>query len=461
MAFSDLPSSMWLCVSMCFCIAPSAASVLVAPAAAELESAHHSVLMGVPGLAAYFADVEEVHASNESDSSSEAVPMVAQSEFESESELPATYDVLRRLLGWEAGDLSYDARRSQFSQDSLFSAKTLSFWFVTACSNSFAVAFGLKAALFGVHPKFYFSRVMVRSIAFHIIVGSLEFVWMVFMYLSVPSYAYSVVLVLLDSVQNVTIWLQMRNSSGSKLVTNACYLYCLCVKVALDALLLVRAPFSRDIVFAIYFILSAFTFTRIAGIPFKRLALFKGMVYTAAVFTATMITSAMAFGQLGPFSLYCFLIAYAVYATHFKKVHSAKFTRAVENKWDAVSQRNPFAHGAMAAAPASLMRLMHKTSPDCAKGRARIVFDVIAERENAAVIGVAALARLLCPSGVVMAEVEKSFAELKAMGAEGADAEGITFAVFHAQLPSVWQWYYEYMLEAVADYDATKTQNKQ
>merc|ERR1719317_1426473 len=425
---------MWLCVSVCFCIAPSAASV-------------------------YFADVEEVHASNESDSS-EAVAMVAPSEPESESELSATYDVLRRMLGWEAGDLSYDARRSQFSQDSLFSAKTLSFWFVTACSNSFAVAFGLKAALFGVHPKFYFSRLMVRSIAFHIIVGSLEFVWMVFMYLSVPSYAYSVVLVLLDSVQNVTIWLQMRNSSGSKLVTNACYLYCLCVKVALDALLLVRAPLSRDIVFAIYFILSAFTFTRIAGIPFKRLALFKGMVYTAAVFTATMITSAMAFGQLGPFSLYCFLIGYAVYATHCKKVHAAKFTRAVETKWDAVSQRNPFAHGALASASPSLLRLMRKSSPDCAEGRARIVFDVIAEREDASVIGVAALARLLCPSGVVMAEVEKSFAELKAMG--GADAEGITFAVFRAQLPSVWQWYYEYMLEAVADYDAkTTTRSKQ
>merc|ERR1719335_1207647 len=100
---------------------------------------------------------------------------------------------------------------------------------------------------------------------------------------------------------------------------------------------------------------------------------------------------------------------------------------------------------------------MRKSSPDCADAteRARIVFDVIAEREDASVIGVAALARLLCPSGVVMAEVEKSFAELRAMG--GADAEGITFAVFRAQLPSVWQWYYEYMLEAVADYDAKQT----
>merc|ERR1719295_1309574 len=355
--------SMWLCVSVYVC---TVAAGQVEPAA-ELESAHHSVVMGVPGLAAYFADVEEVRTSNESSNDSDVEtrtitnPMVVQLQSEHDVEathsLSVLYDAMQKLLGWEASDLEYDAHLSQFSQDSLFSAKTLSFWFVTACSNSFAVAFGLKAALFGVHPKFYFSRLMVRSIAFHIIVGSLEFVWMVFMYLSVPRYAYSVVLVLLDSVQNLTIWLQMRNSSGSKLVTNACYLYCLWVKMALDALLLVRALFSRDIVFAIYFILSAFTFTRIAGIPFKRLALFKGMVYTAAVFTATMITSAMAFGQLGPFSLYCFLIGYAVYATHFKKVHSAKFTRAVENKWDAVSQRNPFAHGAMAAASASLMRL--------------------------------------------------------------------------------------------------------
>merc|ERR1719295_2185812 len=250
----------------------------------------------------YFADLEVVENST---NNATAVEFVL-------TPLTIEVELVSRLLEWEA--TSYDASRSQFSQDSL-SAKTLSFWFVTACSNSFAVAFGLKAALFGVHPKFYFSRLMVRSIAFHIIVGSLEFVWMVFMYLSVPRYAYSVVLVLLDSVQNLTIWLQMRNSSGSKLVTNACYLYCLWVKMALDALLLVRAPFSRDIVFAIYFILSAFTFTRIAGIPFKRLALFKGMVYTAAVFTATMIPSAMAFGQLGPFSLYCFLIGYAVYAT--------------------------------------------------------------------------------------------------------------------------------------------------
>jgi len=353
--------------------------------------------------------------------------------------------VVQTLLEWDTTE--YDARFSQFSQDSL-SAKTASFWFVTACSNSFAVAFGVKAALFGVHPKFYFSRLMVRSIAFHIIVGSLEFAWVVFMYLAAPCYAYALVLVALDSVQNVTIWLQMRNSSGSKFVTNACYLYCLWVKAALDALLLAGASYERDLVFAIYFILSAFTFTRIAGIPYKRLGLFKGMVYTAAVFTATMITSAMAFGSLGPFSLWCFLIGYTVYAKRVKQVH--RRTRAVETAWDSVSQRNPFAFAK--GGPTSLMRRTAAKAAEQGPCAARIVFDVIAEREDAQVIGVEQLARLLCPSGVVMAEVEKSFAELKAQG--GAEAEGITFAVFRAQLPSVWQWYYDYMVEAVAQYDA-------
>merc|ERR1712013_438802 len=168
------------------------------------------------------------------------------------------------------------------------------------------------------------------------------------------------------------------------------------------------------------------------------LKLFKGMVYTAAVFTATMITSAMAFGQLGPFSLYCFLIGYAVYATHCKKVHSAKVTRKMETKWDSVSQRNPFDF--KAEAPNSLTQ--------SAEGRARIVFDVIAERENAQCIDKAQLARLLCPSGVVMSEVEKSFAELC-----DEKAQGIAFAVFLQRLPSVWQWYFEYMAEAVANFD--------
>merc|ERR1712013_122029 len=194
-----------------------------------------------------------------------------------------------------------------------------------------------------------------------------------------------------------------------------------------------RAFVGARAVFALYFILSAFTFTRIAGIPFKRLKLFKGMVYTAAVFTATMITSAMAFGQLGPFSLYCFLIGYAVYATHCKKVHSAKVTRKMETKWDSVSQRNPFDF--KAEAPNSLMRKsLDSALSQSAEGRARI--------------DKAQLARLLCPSGVVMSEVEKSFAELC-----DDKSEGIAFAVFLQRLPSVWQWYFEYMGEAVANFD--------
>ena len=87
-----------------------------------------------------------------------------------------------------------------------------------------------------------------------------------------------------------------------------------------------RAPFEHDLAFAIYFILSAFTFTRLAGI------------------------------------------------------------RATPN--DSVEQR------------------------------VRIAFYLKTEREQ--LIGVAQLARLLCPSGVIMTEVEKSFAELKAL--DGADA---------------------------------------
>ena len=437
------------------CFAPALSTPM---SGAGLVHSESSQLMGVPGLVSYFADFEAVAEENATTISIDDAsnnPMVVQ------VQLPTTtstlhsaysvYGVLQRLLEWDTAE--YDARFSQFSQDSL-SAKTASFWFVSACSNSFAVAFGIKAILFGVHPKFYFSKLMVRSIAFHIIVGSLEFAWMMFMYLSVPCYLYSVVLAVLDSVQNVTIWLQMRNSSGSKFVTNACYLYCMWVKAGLDVLLLLRAPFSRDLVFAIYFILSAFTFTRLAGMPYKWLGLFKGMVYTAAVFTATMITASMAFGTLGPFSLWFFLMCYTVYAKRVKKVH--RRTLAVETKWDSVSQRNPFAFTKQG--PTKLMRRTAAAAADeqgpCA---ARIVFDVIAECEDAQQINMEQLARLLCPSGVVMAEVEKSFAELKAMG--GDKAEGIHFDVFRKQLPSVWQWYYDYMVEAVANHDAQQATN--
>ena len=98
-------------------------------------------------------------------------------------------------------------------------------------------------------------------------------------HLSVPQWWHSVVLVVLDSIQNVTIWIQMANSQGVKLVTNSCYLFCLVVKAAMCCGLVLIDPFSRDLVWGIYEILSAFTLTRISGMSFKKLGLFKGQMY--------------------------------------------------------------------------------------------------------------------------------------------------------------------------------------
>merc|ERR1711992_527168 len=194
--------------------------------------------------------------------------------------------------------------------DSL-TAQTAYFWMITVFSNSFAVGFGLKAALQGVHPKFHFSATMARSMVFHIVIGSLEFVWVVIMYLSVPQWWHSAVLVLLDTIQNVTIWIQIGNSQGVKLVTNSCYLFCLVVKAAMCFGLVLIDPFSRDLVWGIYEILSAFTLTRISGMSFKKLGLFRGQMYTLAVFTATMLSAAQAFGHFGPFALFLFLCIYS------------------------------------------------------------------------------------------------------------------------------------------------------
>merc|ERR1719474_1975943 len=107
-----------------------------------------------------------------------------------------------RYLGWTNGGDAYSLSRSQFAEDaeSEWTWKRAYFWFITVFSNSFAVGFGLKAAVQGVHPKFHFSTKMSRSMVFHIVVGSVEFVWVVIMYLSVPQWWHSAVLVVLDSV---------------------------------------------------------------------------------------------------------------------------------------------------------------------------------------------------------------------------------------------------------------------
>merc|ERR1719499_2754337 len=197
-------------------------------------------------------------------------------------------DFCGRFLGWTHFGSAYSLSQSQYAEDSL-TAQTAYFWMITVFSNSFAVGFGLKAALQGVHPKFHFSATMARSMVFHIVIGSLEFVWVVIMYLSVPQWWHSAVLVLLDTIQNVTIWIQIGNSQGVKLVTNSCYLFCLVVKAAMCFGLVLIDPFSRDLVWGIYEILSAFTLTRISGMSFKKLGLFRGRMYTLAVFTATTL----------------------------------------------------------------------------------------------------------------------------------------------------------------------------
>ena len=69
-------------------------------------------------------------------------------------------------------------------------------------------------------------------------------------------------------------------------------------------MLLVRAPLSRRLAFVLYFILSAFTLTRMTDMPYKWLGLFMCMEYTAALFAATLIIASMAFGIVGiPFAV--------------------------------------------------------------------------------------------------------------------------------------------------------------
>jgi len=356
-------------------------------------------------------------------------------------------DLMSRYLGWNKWGAAYSPSASKWSQDG-WDAQTLYFLFISVASNSFAVGFGVKAALSGVHPKFHFSTKMARSMAFHVVIGSLEFVWVVIMYLSVPRWWHSAVLVLLDSVQNVTIWVQVGSSQGVKLVTNSCYLFCLAAKAAMCCALILVDPFSRDLVWGIYEILSAFTLTRICGMSFKKLALFQGQMYTLAVFTGTMISAAQAFGHCGPFALYLFLVAYS--AAHrqptAKRAKRAKKRASASSQpvaWTQEAQRNPFRGDEAMALVTALLKEGddERLSP---RERARVVFRVITKREGAQWMTRGQLAAVLCPSGVPPAEVESSFAELSSVDA--ADGRrGIHFETFYAKLPTVWKWYFEYL----------------
>jgi len=371
-------------------------------------------------------------------------------------------DLTSRYLGWNNGGDSYDLSQSQYAQDSL-DAKTAYFWFITAFSNSFAVGFGLKAALQGVHPKFHFSATMARSMAFHIVIGSIQFVWVVIMYLSVPQWWHSVVLVVLDSIQNVTIWIQMANSQGVKLVTNSCYLYCLVVKAAMCCGLVLIDPFSRDLVWGIYEILSAFTLTRISGMSFKKLGLFKGQMYTLAVFTATLISSGQAFGHFGPCALYLFLCGYSAVHQQPKRTKKTKRSKSTaqstsnadagnkqENEpisWSEEARRNPFADDASMAMVRSLLKEGDQQNAS-KEHKARTVFRVITKQEDAEWMTQEQLATVLCPSGVGMAEVVNSFNGLSTVNPQDGQ-RGIHFDTFFAALPSVWDWYFDYMYESV------------
>merc|ERR1719310_1045684 len=367
-------------------------------------------------------------------------------------------DLTSRYLGWNNGGDSYDGSRSQYVQDAL-DAKTAYFWFITAFSNSFAVGFGLKAALQGVHPKFHFSATMARSMAFHIVIGSIEFVWVVIMYLSVPQWWHSVVLVVLDSIQNVTIWIQMANSQGVKLVTNSCYLFCLVVKAAMCCGLVLIDPFSRDLVWGIYEILSAFTLTRISGMSFKKLGLFRGQMYTLAVFTATMLSAAQAFGHFGPFALFLFLCIYS--AVH--KQPQPKRKRVKKNKqsqsqsqskpqtvnWAEEAQRNPFrGEESMVLVRSLLKEGDHLNQTATKEDRARIVFQVITGKMDAEWLSQDHLVKVLCPSGVSLSSIKTSFDELSTVNPM-TNEKGIHFETFFKKLPTVWDWYFDYMYDSV------------
>lgn len=367
---------------------------------------------------------------------------------------------MSRYLGWTNGGDWYDLSQSLFSQDARHGvdAKTAYFWFITVFSNSFAVAFGLKAALQGVHPKFHFSSSMARSMTFHIVIGSIEFVWVVVMYLSVPRWWHSVVLVALDTIQNITIWLQMGSSQGVKLVTNSCYLFCLVVKAAMCCGLLLVDPFSRDFVWGIYEILSAFTLTRISGMCFKKLGLFKGQMYTLAVFTATMMSFAQAFGNWGPVALFTFLCGYS--AAHSPPQHKAvrkrKSKQSAETakesavgavSWTEEAQRNPFCDEHSMKVIRSLLKEGDQQRASKLE-RARTVFQVITKRKDARWMTQEQLAAVLCPSGVPMPAVASSFAELSTV--DPIDGQrGIEFQTFFSALPTVWDWYFDYIYESV------------
>jgi len=334
--------------------------------------------------------------------------------------------MIATLLNWDA--FEYDMDKSYMSQDA-FTAKIFLFWFVSISSNSFAILFGIYNILFGAHPKFYFTRKMFVSLHFHIFVGAAEFMLMLVMYCSAPSVFLSHCLVLLDVIQNITIWIQMSGSSGSKYVVNGVFLYLMNAKLVSCAYLIFVNPLSRDAIFAIYFFLSGFTFTRYTGMTMKGLNLFKSMRYTLSVYSGSMICSSLAMGECGPISLYSFICAYTVYRKYYIGNQQSK-------GWENEAKRNPYIDSAV-----KVQAFDAKLKPE---QKARIVFDAIAGQQNAKHLPVSNLKFLLTTSGVAESEIETAMKEL-AIEAQTGNSHAFTFEIFYERFPSVWNWYYAYM----------------
>lgn len=80
--------------------------------------------------------------------------------------------------------------------------------------------------------------------------------------------------------------------------------------------------------------------------------------------------------------------------------------------------------------------------------RARTVFHLITKRKDARWMTQEQLAAVLCPSGVPLPEVASSFAELSTV--DPVDGQrGIEFQTFFSALPTVWDWYFDYIYESV------------
>merc|ERR1712217_872331 len=138
---------------------------------------------------------------------------------------------------------------------------------------------------------------------------------------------------------------------------------------------------------------------------FKKLGLFRGQMYTLAVFTATMLSVAQAFGHFGPFALFLFLAIYS--AVH--KQPQPKRKRVKKNKqsqsqsqskpqtvnWAEEAQRNPF------------------------RGEESMV-----------------LVRSLLKEGDHLNQT-------------ATNEKGIHFETFFKKLPTVWDWYFDYMYDSV------------